>query len=979
MGRSHGFRPPQFSEDAAWLPTWLQQCDFETFGVEGGEKEHVCFEQRIEELQIFGTNLNNAESSREYGGCKISQLFLSGADTSPSSFAQSADNVAIYNFHLSSDGNSENSTPVTDVVETESNCNFVMLPLADSKILGREAISPRLFHHSGALESSPKVELHGHPNQDGLLKCRENVIFSEYFVDTVELCIAASETLVINEVIKNDSSVKPSISATLEASVQMKQARLEACENALCCSLDKVSDIDNLSDLDDIAMGSAYEDTGIHLDELHLIELNVSQVKDTLDSEYDEKTVVSAADCGTNDDSSTHDMKGGVANDTQLTNNLAVECFDGDTKKKVTENLAFGLGFEEMGLYSDCLEHIQASEEIADTVTYENNLLETNVGSSLNKRFHKTGKDHNSLHKIQDRFQSRWFGGWTWKIFAKPFVDETSFFSESVDVAPDENSFLQNHDKGTIITSQLSVPSESFADRAMGGITLSQDVKSSSASFLDPLCSVVPCSVSENICPLPATSQDDEVLPRHYNITTDNTKGNLSGPSASNSNLPQGEGTAMQISNIKKPQDAVYRRFTSLRNYSTLVSGGATFLEKDSHQKTSLWIDSNNELIFQEASFANCEHIVKDGVEPLEEKNSHFPPVVNYMTHYHQADDEENQSCSHAALWKDSVKLPTSEVPKCELLKCKSRPASKHVHFSEKKIDIHHKLVRKVHSTPKTCLPTKAAKKLTRSGYHGSGYLNIFRKNHLVKKKMLIFRSMEFMLTGFSCPKEKEIEGLIRKHGGTVVTHIPSTNLKGKRSSRLKSQVLPIIICLMKMQSIKFLYGCAVNAFILRVNWLMDSVAAGFILPKEKYMILSRNIGGWHSQENAVVRYDIRSLIFNNVGIMLHGKSKMFADISTIIKHGGGQVFNTLQRLIQNLEVGRISIGVVVAEDENHASRHLKQCALENNVSMTSIYWIISSLHAGQLIPLKEKRKFKCLPAIKIQRLHDPMELSPEI
>ncbi|XP_075520325.1 uncharacterized protein LOC142553743 isoform X3 [Primulina tabacum] len=952
MGRSHGFRPPQFSEDAAWLPTWLQQCDFETFGVEGGEKEHVCFEQRIEELQIFGTNLNNAESSREYGGCKISQLFLSGADTSPSSFAQSADNVAIYNFHLSSDGNSENSTPVTDVVETESNCNFVMLPLADSKILGREAISPRLFHHSGALESSPKVELHGHPNQDGLLKCRENVIFSEYFVDTVELCIAASETLVINEVIKNDSSVKPSISATLEASVQMKQARLEACENALCCSLDKVSDIDNLSDLDDIAMGSAYEDTGIHLDELHLIELNVSQVKDTLDSEYDEKTVVSAADCGTNDDSSTHDMKGGVANDTQLTNNLAVECFDGDTKKKVTENLAFGLGFEEMGLYSDCLEHIQASEEIADTVTYENNLLETNVGSSLNKRFHKTGKDHNSLHKIQDRFQSRWFGGWTWKneanccsavkqIFAKPFVDETSFFSESVDVAPDENSFLQNHDKGTIITSQLSVPSESFADRAMGGITLSQDVKSSSASFLDPLCSVVPCSVSENICPLPATSQDDEVLPRHYNITTDNTKGNLSGPSASNSNLPQGEGTAMQISNIKKPQDAVYRRFTSLRNYSTLVSGGATFLEKDSHQKTSLWIDSNNELIFQEASFANCEHIVKDGVEPLEEKNSHFPPVVNYMTHYHQADDEENQSCSHAALWKDSVKLPTSEVPKC--------------------------------------LPTKAAKKLTRSGYHGSGYLNIFRKNHLVKKKMLIFRSMEFMLTGFSCPKEKEIEGLIRKHGGTVVTHIPSTNLKGKRSSRLKSQVLPIIICLMKMQSIKFLYGCAVNAFILRVNWLMDSVAAGFILPKEKYMILSRNIGGWHSQENAVVRYDIRSLIFNNVGIMLHGKSKMFADISTIIKHGGGQVFNTLQRLIQNLEVGRISIGVVVAEDENHASRHLKQCALENNVSMTSIYWIISSLHAGQLIPLKEKRKFKCLPAIKIQRLHDPMELSPEI
>lgn len=34
----------------------------------------------------------------------------------------------------------------------------------------------------------------------------------------------------------------------------------------------------------------------------------------------------------------------------------------------------------------------------------------------------------------------------------------------------------------------------------------------------------------------------------------------------------------------------------------------------------------------------------------------------------------------------------------------------------------------------------------------------------------------------------------------------------------------------------KFLYGCAVNAFILRVNWLTGSVAAGFILPKKKYV-----------------------------------------------------------------------------------------------------------------------------------------------
>jgi hypothetical protein len=35
-------------------------------------------------------------------------------------------------------------------------------------------------------------------------------------------------------------------------------------------------------------------------------------------------------------------------------------------------------------------------------------------------------------------------------------------------------------------------------------------------------------------------------------------------------------------------------------------------------------------------------------------------------------------------------------------------------------------------------------------------------------------------------------------------------------------------------QLTKFLYGCAVNALILKVDWLTDSVAAGSIIPPEK-------------------------------------------------------------------------------------------------------------------------------------------------
>lgn len=37
-----------------------------------------------------------------------------------------------------------------------------------------------------------------------------------------------------------------------------------------------------------------------------------------------------------------------------------------------------------------------------------------------------------------------------------------------------------------------------------------------------------------------------------------------------------------------------------------------------------------------------------------------------------------------------------------------------------------------------------------------------------------------------------------------------------------------------QLQTTKFLYGCAVNAPILKVKWLADSVAAGSVVPPEK-------------------------------------------------------------------------------------------------------------------------------------------------
>lgn len=51
-------------------------------------------------------------------------------------------------------------------------------------------------------------------------------------------------------------------------------------------------------------------------------------------------------------------------------------------------------------------------------------------------------------------------------------------------------------------------------------------------------------------------------------------------------------------------------------------------------------------------------------------------------------------------------------------------------------------------------------------------------------------------------------------------------------------------------------------------------------------------------------------------------------------QHGGGLVFKTLQWLVQNLDANKISVGAIVAEDENRASRHLKYCAMERKIPM---------------------------------------------
>lgn len=90
----------------------------------------------------------------------------------------------------------------------------------------------------------------------------------------------------------------------------------------------------------------------------------------------------------------------------------------------------------------------------------------------------------------------------------------------------------------------------------------------------------------------------------------------------------------------------------------------------------------------------------------------------------------------------------------------------------------------------------KASKSLTNYMPHMKHSLtNYCRK---VRTKF-IFQGTEFLLTGLSSQKERDLEAHIINYGGVVLADIPSPNSRGKRSSASSRLKLPIVLCMTKV------------------------------------------------------------------------------------------------------------------------------------------------------------------------------------
>lgn len=100
--------------------------------------------------------------------------------------------------------------------------------------------------------------------------------------EAVELATAASEALVIHEIMKSDSEALEA-AAVLEVALRVKQARLDCLEHASNCLSEETDKNDSLSDLDDFEMADAFEDAGLSssIYDQCICSSTVSQVKET--------------------------------------------------------------------------------------------------------------------------------------------------------------------------------------------------------------------------------------------------------------------------------------------------------------------------------------------------------------------------------------------------------------------------------------------------------------------------------------------------------------------------------------------------------------------------------------------------------------------------------------------------------------------------------------------------------------------------
>ncbi|AES68674.2 hypothetical protein MTR_3g013490 [Medicago truncatula] len=1075
-------RPPYFSEDVAWVPSWLQNLRNDGFNeyVKDSQAPSNQAEKDLAPSPKYGIDVKDVDVlSREEGGYRSCHLFLSGSDSSSLSVAPSPGNVFQFSLHLSSDVDSLfcstqdlnqshhavapskalSLQPAQTSVDFGENMHSMTGNQSLHAVAPSEALSLQSAQTSVDFGENMHSMTGNHACEQDVMatfipetkkknslkslihtfdsvkqqkeKPKDECFESNDISDAVELSIAASEALVIHDLVKMESvSETLSTEAVLEIALRVKQARLEGLEDGFFSSSMESDCSDSLSDLNDFLMEDAYADIGLPV--------GVSCGENLSNSNVFHAKGVSG-DENYNEGNNKH-------NDRELTSQLA-KFDDKSEQKKCEVNVeAEAQRIPDSPPHSLCGERVMHSDHpdlAANTpIHFVNDLLTSNQFKE------KNNTNDLPLSKVTylapERFRSRWLGESADIIpdensrllkHDPKCVRETSFLTESVDIVPDESSCVLKHDPKRAISSQLSMHCEGSHNKPDEGVLHSQDmVGCSSLSLNDPLCSVVPCSFAsehdnykthidkENDIEYLAPLVSDFEVDNCQRISDKNTTFDCRDEKITS--IIDGKDILLTSTEVVEQMSEKLTRVehTCLKTYSMILQN------QDVNQNCNSTPLSTNQSDIAAASLGtrvsespsafehsnenknevNHQHLIdqKSIIQITDDKSDELK--ASELTHERRSPINLNHRTRHRLLGPKtsvndiSIEKNINQYVVAETVvqhqqnnnlikvqvECNKSvdghvKVRKQVHFSDKVEELHQKRkLSKLESSDKKCSSIRAkrqrvSKTLTTSAPHMKHSLTDYCRG---ARNEFIFRGREFLLTGLSSQKERELEALIRNSGGVILYDIPSPpNSKGKRSSTLSCLQLPIILCNKKLQTAKFLYGCAVGASILRVDWLTDCLASGTILLPEKYMILpNRNDMKWTRSGKAVHRRNQKH-IFERVGIMLHGKHSFCTKFACIIKHGGGRAFKTLQWLVRSTDEERTLMGAIVVEEKATISRHLKSCALERDIPIMTSSWIIKSLYSGNLIPLTEENSTLSLRSVQVPEVRNDVDMSEEI
>ncbi|KAF9597803.1 hypothetical protein IFM89_021888 [Coptis chinensis] len=1009
---SSGFRPPHFSEDIAWLPAWLQPreqtlVDDQTCKAQeniGREDAgyNTCH------LFLSGTD-NTPVGSTPSGNLLHFHLHLSSNGTSQYTTSQS------YNGLQTEGSKSNDMLSMQPQISTSPHEGGF-----PHKTEVKNDMSNTLIKSKSSKSSSPSIFKNGKSSRR---KHQEKVdrrsLMNTDIANAVELSIAASEALSISELVNSASAseVFP-VSSVLEVALRVKQARIQLCQQRLAnisdCVTDVVDETVLLQDLDEDTMADACEDVGLSVKLVDTTSDNLCSSSPvlmpnrcSLSASFSRvlDTPISANDYGRDVEVQNKRLKsqevhfGGICNQRKSEDTLALntlskhspsESLLGVLQEKLSGDptLVLDTFSADRHLEYHSSQYVQTNIKIAKKQGMNDGianayLLHTQESilssSQILKPGSNVGAKDEVVHVAPEKFRSRWLGGWTLKNAkvsepkdqntvgrtTKFAARETSFISESVDIFPDENSLVKKQEVGPITASQSSVAYKGLCSTNTK-IEFSQELMSSyNLSMADPLCSVVPCSISSedaNVNVGINKKRTEEETNKCLNPTLENGLEDVqlrtTGP---HDEFGNGEGHVCKTNN-EDSVSTTQRKLASLKKYSMIMPWNTDSDTRSDYRILSLLKSGNSEfLAFEEnidcfktssrKDYTSSEKTTpriascKDNEEGHEDHLQGMPitKLANQMEgHDETADREAELDVHHPEERSSPLVLNHRMLRRLRASKIVSSNDTGYVTLetasAPKELKTRDESGHKPHSGYRTRSSTRSGKRLKRSNH-----LPVSRKEenacltsyHLKDRKRMMLQGLEFLLTGFSSKKERELEMMIRKHGGFIVPDVPQPPTSGQnRRFKWKYQQLPVMLSTKKLQTSKFLYGCAVNAFVLKENWLMDSIVANSLVPPETYMILPNNNSKKHQRIGQPVHSTNLTYIFDKVGIMLHGKHSFCTNMEKIIKHGGGQVFKTLQWLVHNLNNGRVSLGAIVIEDENGACRHLRHYALEQKLPM---------------------------------------------